>query len=81
MKTMAMIDENNVVVNIVCCNDDEPESKNLITYTEDNPAYIGGDYIDGYFYPLKPNCGHNELTLNNNKQWECSNAEHQITEL
>lgn len=46
--------ENNVVTNIVVCEDDEPETSNFVTYTNENPAYIGGDYVDGYFYSLKP---------------------------
>jgi hypothetical protein len=53
-KNMAIIDANNIVVNIICCNDFEIETKNKITYTQTNPAYIGGDYIDGYFYAPQP---------------------------
>lgn len=53
-KNMAVIGDNNEVLNIICCNDDEPETTNLISYTDENPAYIGGDYIGGYFYPPKP---------------------------
>jgi hypothetical protein len=41
-------------LNIVVCHDDEPESANLIRYEDDNPAYIGGDYVEGYFYPPQP---------------------------
>ena len=26
----------------------------VIPYTDDNPAYIGGDYVGGYFYPPQP---------------------------
>jgi hypothetical protein len=25
-----------------------------IAYTDENPAYIDGDLVDGYFYPPKP---------------------------
>lgn len=42
--------ENNIVTNIIVCEDNEPESFNRVTYTEQNPAYIGGDYFEGYFY-------------------------------
>lgn len=31
------------------------------------------------FIPPKPNCGHDELTLNSLKIWECENAEHFVT--
>jgi len=51
---MAVLDENNKVVNIIICNDDENETANLIEYNENNPAYINGDYLEGYFYPPKP---------------------------
>jgi hypothetical protein len=44
-----------------------------------NYAGIGYLYdpIDDAFIPPMPNCGHDELTLNNLKRWECSNVEHQ----
>lgn len=54
MINKAMLDENNIVINILVCNDDEADTRNLITYTNNNPAYIGGDYVDGFFYPEKP---------------------------
>ena len=50
---MAII-ENGIVVNIAIFNSDEPETLNKVTYTENNPAYIGGDYVEGYFYPPQP---------------------------
>ena len=53
-KNMAIIDENNIVVNIICCNDFEVETETQICYTDTNPAYIGGDYFDGFFYPPQP---------------------------
>lgn len=34
------------------------------------------DPIDDAFIPPIWECGHDELTLNNKKQWECSNVEH-----
>jgi hypothetical protein len=53
-KNMAAVSDTGVVLNIIVCHDDEPETPNLITYTDNNPAYIGGDYVDGYFYPPQP---------------------------
>jgi hypothetical protein len=53
-KNMAILDDANVVVNIVVCNDDEPETATLVTYPASNPAYIGGDYVGGFFYTPKP---------------------------
>jgi hypothetical protein len=47
-----------------------------------NYAGIGFTYDpvdDAFIAPSQ--CSHEELTLNNLKQWECSNAEHIITEL
>jgi hypothetical protein len=53
-KNMAVIDSNGLVLNIVLCDINEPETSNLITYYDSNPAYVGGDYVDGYFYPQQP---------------------------
>lgn len=52
-KTMAVL-EGVAVVNIIVCADNEPETDTLITYTDANPAHIGGDYLDGYFYSPQP---------------------------
>ena len=43
-----------------------------------NYAGIGYTYdpIDDAFIPPMSACGHDELLLNNLKQWECSNDEH-----
>lgn len=43
-----------------------------------NYASIGYTYdpIDDAFIASMPECGHDELTLTAQKQWECSNAEH-----
>jgi hypothetical protein len=48
-----------------------------------NYAGIGFTYdpIDDAFIAPMPNCGHDELLLNDLKRWECSNDEHTITEL
>jgi hypothetical protein len=43
-----------------------------------NYAGIGYTYdpIDDAFIAPMPECGHDELLLNELKRWECSNAEH-----
>lgn len=45
-----------------------------------NYAGIGYTYdpIDDAFIAPMPECGHEELYLNELKRWECSNAEHII---
>jgi hypothetical protein len=51
---MAVLDDSSNVVNIIVCNDDEPETERLVSYSESNPAFIGGDYLGGFFYTPKP---------------------------
>ena len=43
-----------------------------------NYAGIGFTYdpIDDAFIAPMPNCGHDELTLNDQKRWECANEAH-----
>jgi hypothetical protein len=53
-KTMAILNENNIVINIAVFNNDQDETDTLITYTNANPAQIGGDYFEGYFYHPQP---------------------------
>jgi hypothetical protein len=45
-----------------------------------NYAGIGYTYdpIDDAFIPPMPDCGHEELTLNDLKRWECDNVEHEL---
>lgn len=45
-----------------------------------NFAAIGYSYdpIDDAFIAPMPKCGHDELILNDKKQWECTNAEHDL---
>ena len=45
-----------------------------------NYAGIGFTYdpIDDAFIPLIWECGHDELTLNSQKRWECSNEAHTL---
>lgn len=48
-----------------------------------NFAGIGYTYDEVYdaFIAPEPECGHKELLLNALMRWECSNAEHKLTEL
>lgn len=45
-----------------------------------NYAGIGFTYdpIDDAFIAPMPECGHDELLLNDKKQWECSNEAHSL---
>lgn len=45
-----------------------------------NFAGIGFTYdpIDDAFIPPMPECGHDELTLTESKQWQCTNGEHDV---
>lgn len=52
MKNLALVIDG-IVENVIVANDDFL-ADNYIEYTESNPAYIGGDYVDGYFYTLQP---------------------------
>lgn len=51
---MAILDNNGKVLNIICCNDEELETPNCISYTEENPAWVDGDFVDGFFYSPQP---------------------------
>ena len=51
---VAILDQDSQVINITIVNDDYVLNTNEIIYTDENPAFIGGDYVDGYFYPLQP---------------------------
>jgi len=48
-----------------------------------NYASVGFTYdpIDDAFIAPMPECGHDELLLNNLKRWECSHVEHQAETL
>lgn len=46
--------DGNTVTNIVKMADDSVLAENEIAYSSDNPAIIGGDYVDGFFYPPQP---------------------------
>ena len=53
MKFFALLDENNKVINTSVANDDW-QSENWLEFNTENPAFIGGDYVDHYFYPAQP---------------------------
>lgn len=56
--TYARLDENNVVINIECADPEwvasQPDPLTFVAYTDANPAYIGGTFDSGYFYPPQP---------------------------
>lgn len=48
-----------IVVNVVDVSSDswleqQPDIEDWVEFTLDNPAYIGGEYIDGFFYSHQP---------------------------
>jgi hypothetical protein len=53
-KNVAVLGDNNKVINVIIVNDDYELNENEIIYTNENPAYIDGDYLEGYFYTLQP---------------------------
>lgn len=50
--------QNNVVVNVVVADAEwvalQDNPAEWVEYTEENPAKIGGDYVDGVFYSPAP---------------------------
>lgn len=48
-KTMALINENNTIINLLWCSDDELETDTLIN-SQDIPVAIGDTYENGSFY-------------------------------
>lgn len=53
IKQVAVLDGESVI-NIESLHDDADLLDNQIEYGSDNPAYVGGDYVDGFFYPPQP---------------------------
>ena len=53
MKLFALVNESNVVLNVSIA-DDNWTTEGWVEYNETNPAFIGGDLVDGYFYPPQP---------------------------
>ena len=88
MAYFAKLDEDNIVVDITVADDlnwvmEHFEGNWLETAIDGSIRYnyagIGYTYdpIDDAFIAPMPECGHDELLLNNLKRWECSNVEHQ----
>jgi hypothetical protein len=50
---------------------------NKIRYNYAGVGYTYDPIDDAFIAPL-PQCGHDELLLNTEKRWECSNVEHEI---
>lgn len=51
-KNVATLDENNIVIAINVKDDDYDLQPNQVLVT--TFAYVGGDYVDGYFYNIQP---------------------------
>lgn len=63
--------DGNVVINIEVADEEwvnkQPNKASYVAYTSENSACIGGDYIDGYFYPIKP---FDSWTRDGKGQWQ-----------
>jgi hypothetical protein len=94
MSHWAEVDETNKVIRVLVGDNNEPDEgeafmnslggtwvktsyNSKIRY---NFASIGYTYdpIDDAFIAPMPECGHDELTLNSQKRWECSNEAHTL---
>ena len=53
MRFFAQLNENNIVLN-TSVGRDGWQSEGWVEFTVENPAYIGGDYLGGYFYAPQP---------------------------
>jgi len=53
-KNMAVITDSGEVLNIIVCHNDESETPAPNEILVTNPAYIGGTFDTGYFYPPQP---------------------------
>jgi hypothetical protein len=51
-KDVAILNDDGIVIAINVYADNYELGSNQILVT--NPAYVGGDYVNGYFYPPKP---------------------------
>jgi hypothetical protein len=92
MAHYAYIDENNIVTQVIVGRDEDDLIEGVTSWEEYygairtsyngkirfNFAGIGFTYdpIDDAFIAPRPECGHDELTLNELKRWECTNGEH-----
>jgi hypothetical protein len=61
-KDVAVINDEGIVIAINVYPNNYELSSNEILVT--NPAFVGGDYVDGYFYPPQP---YSSWTRNNGK--------------
>jgi hypothetical protein len=52
-KNVAILNEN-TVINIIIVNDDYKLNADEVFYTNENPAFMQGTYVDGYFYSPQP---------------------------
>jgi hypothetical protein len=72
-KNVAILNDNKVI-NIIIVNDDYILNVDEIFYTDLNPAFIGGYYLENVF--IYPQC-HAEAVLNiETANWNCSNSDH-----
>ena len=94
MSHWAEIDENNIVIRVLVGDNNEADvgeatmkslggqwvKTSFNAKIRFNFAGIGFSYdpIDDAFIAPMPQCNHDELTLTDQKQWECSNAEHVV---
>jgi hypothetical protein len=92
MSHWAELDESNIVLRVLVGSNDEPDEGEATikalggtwvktSYNGNiryNYAGIGYTYdpIDDAFIAPMPDCGHDELFLNNEKRWECANEAH-----
>lgn len=51
---IAVLDQDNFVINVVLGSEDSVLQENEVAYTDENPALIGAEYIEGYFYVPQP---------------------------
>ena len=76
MKNFALLNENNLVINISVA-DSNWDNENWIEYTGKNCG-IGDTYNSELNLFISPKC-HNEAVLNEiNGLWECENVEHEL---
>lgn len=94
MSHWAEIDENNKVIRVLVGDNNEPDEGEAFmnslggTWVKTsynakiryNFASVGFTYdpIDDAFIAPMPECGHDELKLNANKHWICTNGEHDV---
>ena len=57
MKTFARMN-GNIVLNVEIADNawiaSQPDPSIFVEYTDANPAHVGGDYVNGYFYAPQP---------------------------